>query len=86
MNKIVNGKLVPLTEEEIVQREIDAVKAQEEQSKQVVQDEINTNKKYLSDTDWFYIRRLDTGEEVPVDTVAERAAARAKINQLEGEL
>ena len=86
MNKIVNGKLVPLTEEEIVQREIDAVKAQEEQSKQVVQDEINTNKKYLSDTDWFYTRRLDIGEEVPVDIVTARAAARAKINQLEGEL
>ena len=86
MNKYVNGELVPLTEEEIAQREIDAVKAQEEQSKQVIQDEINTNKKYLSDTDWFYIRRLDTGEEVPVDIVAARAAARAKINQLEGEL
>lgn len=34
---------------------------------------------YLASTDWFIIRLQETGEPVPEDVLAERAAARARV-------
>lgn len=82
MQKIVNGKLVLLTVEEIAQREHDAIKAQNEKSLQSIQDEISMSKKYLLDTDWYYIRKLETGIHIPVNISIAREEARAKINLL----
>lgn len=40
-------------------------------------------KKYLSSTDWYYTRQLETGEEVPADVVTKRLEARAYIREVE---
>lgn len=40
-------------------------------------------KKYLLNTDWYYIRKLETGKEIPADIVAKRIELRALINSLE---
>lgn len=34
---------------------------------------------YLKETDWYYARKLETGEEVPVDVVTKRMASRDLI-------
>lgn len=34
---------------------------------------------YLASTDWYVIRLQETGEPVPEDILAERAAARARV-------
>ena len=35
---------------------------------------------YLASTDWYFARKAETGEEVPADVLAKRAAARALFN------
>lgn len=37
---------------------------------------INESKAYLKDTDWYYARKLEINEEVPVDVVNKRTEAR----------
>lgn len=34
---------------------------------------------YLAETDWYVIRQQETGEPVPAEILAERAAARARV-------
>lgn len=34
---------------------------------------------YLADTDWYVIRLQETGEAVPDEVIAERAAARVRV-------
>ena len=34
---------------------------------------------YLEATDWYVIRSMETGEPVPAEVLAERAAARARV-------
>ena len=41
-----------------------------------VQRAIKLNFKILKNTDWYYIRRLDTNEEIPPDVVTQRKEAR----------
>jgi hypothetical protein len=36
-------------------------------------------KQFLADTDFYYVRMLETGEEVPVDVVTNRIAARQTL-------
>tara|TARA_R110000803_G_scaffold79057_3_gene144473 strand:+ start:3527 stop:3832 length:306 start_codon:yes stop_codon:yes gene_type:complete len=44
------------------------------------QREINQeNLAYLADTDWYVIRKADTGTAVPTDIVDARAAARLRV-------
>ena len=38
---------------------------------------------YLKDTDWYYARKMETGEEVPVEVVAKRQKAREFIRNNE---
>ena len=48
--------------------------------KQTTQEEININaKKYLSDTDWYAIRHVETGVAIPQDILTARALARQSI-------
>jgi hypothetical protein len=48
--------------------------------KQTTQQEININaKKYLSDTDWYAIRHVETGVAIPQDILTARALARQSI-------
>ena len=41
---------------------------------------VNTESRaYLASTDWYVIRQQETGEQVPDEIMAERAAARARV-------
>lgn len=53
------------TEEELAQQELQ-VKLQEAQE-------------YLNSTDWYYARKAETGEDVPVEVVEKRLASRKFI-------
>ena len=45
-----------------------------------LQQQANTEARaYLAETDWYVIRLQETGEPVPEDILAERAAARARV-------
>lgn len=45
-----------------------------------LQAQINTEARtYLASTDWYVIRLQETGEAVPVDVLADRAAARSRV-------
>jgi len=39
---------------------------------------------YLAKTDWYAIRFAETGKEVPLEVVTNRANARARISELRG--
>lgn len=43
------------------------------------QEKIIMAKKYLDSTDWYYTRKMEAGNEVPVDVVAKRIEAREFI-------
>lgn len=44
------------------------------------QDRINAESlTYLASTDWYVIRKQETGAEIPQDVLEQRAAARARI-------
>ena len=44
---------------------------------------INEYKDYLHSTDWYYARKIETGEEVPEEVVTKRAEARDFIRSQE---
>lgn len=58
------------TEEELAQQELQ-VKLQEAQA-------------YLNSTDWYYARKAETGEDVPVEVVEKRLASRKLIQDNKG--
>jgi len=86
MQKLVNGALVDLTPEEISQREADAIKTQEEQATQTIKDQIDTNLKYLSYTDWYVVRFAETSVAIPTEVATIRAEARVAIDNLKAQL
>lgn len=50
--------------------------------KEVSKNEIHDLKKYLNDTDFYYVRQLETGKDVPVDVVSKRLDARTRLREL----
>ena len=44
---------------------------------------IYSAKRYLSDTDWYYARKMETGEDVPADVVTKRIEAREFLRSQE---
>lgn len=45
-----------------------------------LQAQINADARaYLASTDWYVLRLQETGQEIPPDVLAERAAARARV-------
>jgi len=40
---------------------------------------IEESKQYLKDTDWYYARKAETGEEAPADVIIKRKEAREFI-------
>jgi len=46
-------------------------------------DNITAAKKYLTGTDWYYARKIETGEEVPKDVLKKRVEAREYISSNE---
>jgi hypothetical protein len=53
----------------------------EEKVKQDLDEKINEAKRYLSSTDFYYARKLETGKEVPVDVVTKRIESRTFIQE-----
>ena len=53
-------------------------------SDELVEQELNKAKeealKLLNDTDWYYIRQIDTNEAVPIEIVEARTQARVILN------
>lgn len=65
---VINKTLVPLTEDEL-----SAIESEK-------QHEINVqNREYLASTDWYVVRQIETGIEIPGYILLAREAARASI-------
>jgi hypothetical protein len=65
---VINKTLVPLTEDELADIQLEK------------QNQINIqNKEYLSSTDWYVIRQTETGVEIPMEISMARSDARAAI-------
>lgn len=68
--------LEEITEEEFNQIIVDINTPTEEQ---VLEQKIAEAQAYLNSTDWYYARKAETGEDVPVEVVAKRVEAREFI-------
>lgn len=63
------------------QSELDAI-----ESERRVGDEIRSLEAHLSTTDWYVVRKSETGIEVPAEVTASRESARARISELRNRL
>ncbi|MFY9088964.1 hypothetical protein [Arcobacter aquimarinus] len=45
--------------------------------------EIQELKQYLKETDFYYLRKMETGEDIPIDIVEKRLNTRLRIRELE---
>lgn len=50
-----------------------------ESKEQELQGKLDEAQAYLNSTDWYYARKAETGEEVPVEVVTKRQEAREFI-------
>ena len=76
--RVVDGQTVQvyLTEAE----ESAIIVEQDKLETQEAQDKINAEARaYLASTDWYIIRKQETGEEIPQEVLNARAEARAKV-------
>ena len=81
-----NNQSINLTEDEIaeVQTYVDSIQADNGLSETMAQ--IHQSKKILAATDWYVVRKLEIGTEVPEHITNMRATARALINEAEQNL
>lgn len=56
----------------------------EEIAQQELQVKLQETKAYLNSTDWYYARKAETGEDVPVEVVEKRLASRKFIQDNKG--
>ena len=82
MQKLVSGKLVDMTPEEINQREADNIAHDKAVAKQAILDSLAEQQKILDDTDWYLVRKYETGVAIPVDVTNDRVSARTQIDSL----
>ena len=68
MNKLVNGKLVPLTQAEITQREQDAILASEEQARQVEDERVASIWEQIKEQEQLAIRAVLENDTVWIET------------------
>lgn len=73
---------IPMTDEQKKECKevIDSIKPPMEWFKNVKK---SSALQYLKSTDWYIVRKMDTGEEVPTDVREKRADARQYINDVE---
>lgn len=66
-------------------KEIETNGFNEELAKEIaeIDRQVLLNRKYLSDTDWYYARHIETSEEIPTDISNSRAEAREYIRSQE---
>jgi hypothetical protein len=81
-----NNQSINLTEDEIaeVQTYVDSIQADNGLSETMAQ--IHQSKKILAATDWYVVRKLEIGTEIPEHITNMRATARALINEAEQNL
>ena len=56
----------------------DAINAEKQESKVI--NKIRETVQYLNDTDWYYVRKIETGKDVPAAIATKRDEARAFLN------
>lgn len=57
---------------------------EEELAQQELQVKLQTAQAYLNSTDWYYARKAETGEDVPVEVVEKRIVSRQLIRDSKG--
>lgn len=72
--------------DEVTESWIEDEELKKESEKQKKLYEIYTLKKYLIDTDFYYVRKLETNEDIPVEVIENRLKTRQKIRELEDSL
>jgi len=79
---MLNGQIIPMTPEQV--QEVGAFLANIEPSPElsIKVAENYRNRKFLADTDWYVIRKMETGVEIPQDITQARATARAAIHTI----
>lgn len=80
--QVGSGEIIPesFIEYTVGNEPLALVEALEQEAlEQELQAKINEASQYLKDTDWYYARKAETGEEVPVGVVAKRIDARQFI-------
>lgn len=80
------GSRYDLSAEEIVEVESYISTIEENPSTTQAMTEIHQSKSILAATDWYVIRKLETGKEIPANISEMRATARSIINDAEGNL
>lgn len=75
-----------LTAEEIIEVENYISTVEEDPSTTNSMTQIHQSKSILAATDWYVIRKLETGKEIPANISEMRATARSVINEAEGNL
>ena len=80
------GQRYDLTNEQIIEVETYIQSVEEDPSLTQSMTEIHQSKSILAATDWYVIRKLETGKEVPSHISEMRENARAIINAAEGNL
>jgi len=76
-----DGNIYPLTSEEITEVEsyIESVSADEELSEQMAR--VHQSRKILQSTDWYVVRYMDTGKDIPDNIKKLREKARELANE-----
>lgn len=63
----------------LTDEELDAILNPPKTEEQIIKGKIQEAQAYLNSTDWYYARKAETGEDVPVEVVEKRLASRKFI-------
>ncbi len=74
--KLINGKLVESSTKE----------EKESRKEQEIQELKNLQYEELKPTDWYFVRKAETGTEVPQEIIEQRQEIRNKYKQIEDEI
>ena len=56
------------------------IKIKPKSPEQLLQEKQQEAKNYLSQTDWYFARKMETGQEVPEEVLSKRQEARDILN------
>lgn len=58
------------------------IKAISQTGEYISENELSSLQNYLKSTDWYVVRKMETGKEIPKDVLSQRSKTREKINNL----
>jgi hypothetical protein len=67
--------------EVLPQEEVDVLKKRQEDMNKAIE-----YRKYLAETDWYVMRKLETGQEIPPDVEAKRQEAHEFLSNYNGDI